>query len=142
MVQLCRGLFADLGAEESARALRLAKNAASRRAEAEEALASGASNAGALAESARALDTASREAFGVAEAAAAAAPTLVLLGVVLLVLTEARTGAGREPCAVETVLQVVLESVPARGVERLVRRRDGALPRRRLRLQRVSVLVR
>jgi len=33
-VQLCRGLFADLGAEEYARALRLSNSAASRRAEA------------------------------------------------------------------------------------------------------------
>ena len=92
IVQLCRGLFADLGAEESARALRLAKNAVSRRAEAQEALASGASNAGALAESARALEAASQEAFAVAEAAAAAAPTLVLVGVALLVSTKLAQG--------------------------------------------------
>ena len=117
VVQLCRGLFADLGAEERARAVRLSQSAASRRAEAEEALASGASNAGALAESARALETAGEEAFRVAEAATAAAPALVLLGVVLLALAKLAQGSGREPCAVETVLQVVLESVASRGVE-------------------------
>ena len=92
VVQLCRGLFADLGAEEYARALRLSKSAASRRAEAEEALASGASNAGALAESALALETAGQDAFRVAEAAAAAAPALVLLGVALLALTKLAQG--------------------------------------------------
>ena len=92
VVQLCRGLFADLGAEERARALRLSHSAASRRAEAEEALASGASNAGALSESARALETAGQEAFRVAEAAAAAAPALVLLGVVLLAFAKLAQG--------------------------------------------------
>ena len=92
VVQLCRGLFADLGADEFARALRLSNSAATRRAEAEEALASGASNAGALAESARALEAASREAYLVAEAAVAAAPTLVLLGVLLLVLAKVAQG--------------------------------------------------
>ena len=92
VVQLCRGLFADLGAEESARATRLAKNAALRRTEAEEALASGADNAGALAESARALEVASQAAFDVAAASAAAAPALVLLGVVLLAFAKLAQG--------------------------------------------------
>jgi len=91
-VQLCRGLFADLGADEYARALRLSESAASRRAEAEEALASGASNAGPLSESALALEAASREAYRVAEAATAAAPALVVLGVVLLALAKLAQG--------------------------------------------------
>ena len=142
IVQLCRGLFADLGAEESARALRLAKNAVSRRAEAQEALASGASNAGALAESARALEAASQEAFAVAEAAAAAGTGARAGGRRAARIHEARAGAGRKPCAVEAVLQVVLEFVAARGAEPLVRCRDDGLPRRRLRLQCLSVLVR
>ena len=92
VVQLSRGLFADLGADEHARALRLSKSATSRRAEAEEALASGASNADALAESALALETASAEAFLLADAVAATAPVLVVVGLVLFAL--GRLGQG------------------------------------------------
>ena len=91
-VQLCRGLFADLGADEFARALRLTQSAASRRMEAEEALASGAGNAGALVESALALEAAGRESYRVAEAAAASAPALVLLGVALLACAKLAQG--------------------------------------------------
>ena len=92
IVQLCRGLFADLGADEFARALRLSDSAVSRRAEAEEALASGAGNAGALVESALALEAAGREAYRAAEAAAATAPALVLLGVLLLAFAKGAQG--------------------------------------------------
>ena len=91
-MQLSRGLFADLGADEYARALRLSTSAASRRAEAEEALASGASNAGALSESALALETAGQEALRIADAAAAGAPTLVALGIALLALSKIAQG--------------------------------------------------
>ena len=92
LVQLCRGLFADLGADEYARALRLSTSAASRRAEAEQALASGASNAGPLSESAFALETAGQEALRIADAAAAGAPTLVALGIALLALSKVAQG--------------------------------------------------
>ena len=92
VVQLARGLFADLGADEYARALRLSTSAASRRAEADEALASGAANAGTLTESALALETASAEAFLLADAAAATAPILVAAGLVLFGL--GRLGQG------------------------------------------------
>jgi len=91
-VQVSRGLFAELGAEELARAQRLAGSASTRRAEAEEALAAGASNAASLEESALALEAASREALLAAEAAAATAPALVALGVAFLVLAKLAQG--------------------------------------------------
>ena len=84
LVQVCRGLFADLGAHEYARAQRLANSAATRRAEAEEAASVGADNAASLQESALALEAASREALRSADAAAASAPHLLVLGVLLL----------------------------------------------------------
>ena len=92
VVQLSRGLFANLGADQYARALRLSQSAARRHAEAEDALASGASNAGALAESALTLENAARSAFHVAEAAAAGGPALVVLGIVLLAIAKLAQG--------------------------------------------------
>ena len=44
---------------------------------------------------------------------------------------EARAGTGREPCVVEAVLQVPSDFLHARGSERVVHRRHGALPRER-----------
>ena len=92
VVQLCRGLFADLGADEFARASRLAQSAATRREEAEEALAAGAGNAGALTESALALEAASQGALRAAESAASSAPALVALGIALLVAAKLAQG--------------------------------------------------
>ena len=92
LVQVSRGLFADLGADEFARAQRLAKSAISRRAEADEALTTGSATASALEESALALEAASREAMRIAEAAVATAPALVVLGTVLLALAKLAQG--------------------------------------------------
>ncbi len=92
VVQLCRGLFADLGASEYARAERLSDSAASRRAEADEALASGADNAGTLVESAAALERASTASLEKADAIAATAPSLVILGIGLLLIAKGMQG--------------------------------------------------
>ena len=85
IVNIFRGLFADLGVEKFARAERLAQSAADRRAEAEAAAASDASNADSLAESASALETASQKALADAEAIAATGPYLLVTGLILLV---------------------------------------------------------
>ena len=92
IVQICRGLFADLGASEYARAERLSASAVSRRAEADEALASGADNAGSLAESASALEAASAAALSKADAIAETAPLLVAIGICLLLLVKLGQG--------------------------------------------------
>ena len=88
VVQLARGLWADLGAERFDRGQRLAKSAASRLEEAEEAAVSGASSASSLMESALALQGAARDAFADAAAEAAAAPWLVGFGIGLLLLVK------------------------------------------------------
>ena len=84
IVQLCRGLFSELGAEQYERAARLSASAEVRGAEAEEALASGASNANALSESASALEAASADALERADSMTATAPLLVAFGLGLL----------------------------------------------------------
>ncbi len=81
IVQISRGFFANLGAEEFARAQRLLKSAEIRRNEAEQALQSGADNASALAQSATALENASSKAFAVAEQVAAQDTLLVIVGI-------------------------------------------------------------
>lgn len=88
IVQISRGLFANLGAEEFARADRLLKSAVSRRNEANDALQSGADNADALAQSASALEAASNKAFAAAEQIAAQDVLLVTFGVVFLVVVK------------------------------------------------------
>jgi glycine betaine/proline transport system permease protein len=85
VVQICRGLFADLGFEEFARAERLTKSAVSRRTEANDAIASGANNASSLTESASALETASSKALIQAEQIVAQAPYLIAIGIILIV---------------------------------------------------------
>ena len=85
IVQICRGLFAELGAEELARAERLLNSAQIRREEADAALASGAENANVLAQSATALETASNRAFDLASDLAAQDTMLVTLGLGLLI---------------------------------------------------------
>ena len=92
LVQVCRGLFANLGADEYARAQRLGSSALTRRSEADEAIATGAANAASLEESALALEAASGEAFRIAEAAAATAPALVVLGTLLLAVAKLAQG--------------------------------------------------
>ena len=91
-VQIARGLFAELGHEEFARAERLANMAELRHTEAQEAAASGADNAAVLTESALALESASQKALSVAEHAAAQAPFITALGIVLIVALKMTQG--------------------------------------------------
>jgi glycine betaine/proline transport system permease protein len=86
IVQLSRGIFADLGKDEYARAERLSAAAKMRLAEADEALAAGADNATALAESAKALAGAAKDSLQSADAITATAPSLVIFGIVLLLV--------------------------------------------------------
>ena len=86
VVQICRGVFADLGFEEFARSERLSKSSILRRQEANDAIANGADHAGSLMESAVALETASSKALAQAEEIAAQAPLLIVTGICLLVV--------------------------------------------------------
>ena len=86
LIQIFRGLFADLGIEEYSRAQRLSKMAEVRRGEAEDAMASGADNANVLHESASALQAASHKAFEQADQIAAQAPLLATLGISAIVV--------------------------------------------------------
>ncbi len=92
IVQISRGLFADLGAEEFARAQRLLNNAEIRREEANSALQSGADNAEVLAQSATALEQASSKAFALAEQLAAQDILLTGFGITLLVAAKIAQG--------------------------------------------------
>ncbi len=86
IVQIARGLLADLGADQLARAGRLAASADSRRSEAEELIANGDDNVHMLLESASALDVASADAFVRANELDATAPFLLAFGIGFLVL--------------------------------------------------------
>ncbi len=91
-VQIFRGLFAELGGDEFARAERLSNMAQIRQEEANEALASGADNVNTLQESASALEAASRRAWEQAEQIAAQAPLLVTLGIMTVVTVKVIQG--------------------------------------------------
>ncbi len=93
LVQLCRGLFANLGAEEYARAARLQESAVKRRGEAEEALASGADNASTLSESAGALEAAAAQSLAKADGIATFGPTLIVLSLALLIVIKVIEGS-------------------------------------------------
>lgn len=86
IVQIARGLLADLGAGQLARAGRLAASADRRRSEAEELIANGDYNVNMLLESASALDVASADAFVKASELDATAPYLLAFGIGFLVL--------------------------------------------------------
>jgi len=92
VVQICRGLFADLGREEFDRAQRLADFAVRRQQEAAEAITTGADNAAVLQESANALETASSQALAQAEQIAAQGPKLIMIGIGLLLLAKGIQG--------------------------------------------------
>jgi glycine betaine/proline transport system permease protein len=84
VVQLSSGLWADLGAEELARAERLAATAAQRLVESHDPANAGTSTQSALEESAKALEAAARTARRNAEAIAAKRPRLIAVGLGLL----------------------------------------------------------
>ncbi len=92
LVQVCRGLFANLGIEEFARAERLSKMAKLRHQEAVEAVSNEAGNASTLAESASALENASASALQQAEQIAAQGPYLVALGICMIVALKLTQG--------------------------------------------------
>ena len=91
-VQICRAYLQIWGADQMERGVRLESIAKTRRAEAEEALASGADNANILAESASALENASKEAFGQAVELAASAPLLLVYAIVAILLLKGIQG--------------------------------------------------
>ena len=92
LVQIFRGLIADLGSAEFARSERLQQMSEIRRAEAEQALNEGAQNADILRESADALYAASLKALSAAQQLAAQAPQLFATGIALLVLLKCIQG--------------------------------------------------
>ena len=91
-VQIFRGLLADLGSDEFARADRLSNMAEIRQNEADEAAAGGADNAEVLLESALALKSASEKAWSQAEQIAAQAPFLIILGIALILAVKVVQG--------------------------------------------------
>lgn len=92
LVQISRGLWADLGSEQSERAQRLGASAAKRLKEAEEAAEQGAASATNLTESALALRQAVEEAMAAAQAQVETAPWLIAGGVVLLLMVKLLQG--------------------------------------------------
>ena len=92
IVQVSRGLLADLGAERFARADRLSGHAAARLEEAREAASQGADNADVLMESAKALAAASEKALAQAEELAAQGPFLVVIGIAMLIAVKLAGG--------------------------------------------------
>ncbi len=93
IVQVSRGLWADLGADERARAATISRRAAHRSEQAQEAIDAGMENAEELAESARFLERAAEEASAAADAAVAQGPWLVVLGLLLLLAIKFVEGA-------------------------------------------------
>ena len=91
-VQLGRGLWGDLGAQDAARATRLMQSAAERLAKAEQAIADGAANAEGLAKAAEYMKINAEQAQTAADAAAALAPTLLVAGLVLILLVKGAQG--------------------------------------------------
>lgn len=92
IVQITRGLWADLGAGQLSRAKRLAASAEKRRDEAAELIANGDGGADMLLESAGTLDVASADAFAKANELNAAAPYLLAFGIGLLALIKVIQG--------------------------------------------------
>ena len=91
-VQLGRGLWGDLGAEDAARAVKLAQSAAKRLAQAEQAAADGAANAEGLAKAAEYMAANAEQAQASADSAAALAPLLLAVGILLLLLVKGAQG--------------------------------------------------
>ena len=97
IVKVFQGLFGELGKAEFVRAARLGDSAVNRRAEAEEAAASGAENAAALERSAEALENAAAKALMKAEELAAGGTTLLLTGLAILVVAKCLQGFWANP---------------------------------------------
>ena len=93
LVQICRGLFGELGAEQLARSERLTQRAVQRAEQAQVALSEGASNAGALLRSSEAFQKSAAQAQTAADAAMDLGPMLVTLGVLMMVLIRFMQGA-------------------------------------------------
>lgn len=93
LVQLCRGLFGNLGADLQARATRLQETASSRLAEVEAAIAAGNTTQAEMAQRlADNLQKAADSAFLAADAAASGAMTLILVGAGLLLAVKLAEG--------------------------------------------------
>ena len=92
VVQLGRGLFGELGAEQLARAERLTQQAAVRLQQAQQAAEAGAANADALKRVAESFQRGAAEAQAAADAAAAFGPRLLMLGAGLLLLIKLLEG--------------------------------------------------
>ena len=92
LVQIGRGLWADLGIEQFERAQRLGVSATKRLQEAEQAAEQGAASAPNLMESAQALRQAVGEAMAAAQSQADTAPWLIVVGVALLLIVKLLQG--------------------------------------------------
>ena len=93
VVQIARGIWADLGIEQFERGQRLAKTAALRLEEAQSAASSGAANAGNLMDSAQSLERAAEAAIGLAQMQANTAPWLIVGGVLFLLVVKILAGS-------------------------------------------------
>ena len=114
-VQLGRGLWGDLGADDAARAVKLGQSAAERLAQAEQAAAEGAANAEGLAKAAEYMQANAEQAQAAAEAAAALAPLLLAVGIFLVVLIKGAQGRAGELGAGETLHAVALGTIAVFG---------------------------
>ncbi len=92
IVQLGRGLWGELGAEQLERAAKLTARAEERQAAAVQAIKDAATNAEALQKSAETLAKAAANAMANAEVALAQGPRLIVIGLVLLVLVKLAEG--------------------------------------------------
>ena len=93
LVQLSRGLFGDLGAEQLERVHKLTERAAVRAEESRLAFEQGSTNAAALQRSSLLFEKGAVEAQAAADAAIAQAPLLVLTGLVLLLVVKTLEGS-------------------------------------------------
>ena len=92
VVQISSGLWADLGADEFARAQKLAATAAQRLEESHQPAVAGTSTQSALEESAKALEGASRTSLRTAQSIAATRPRLIAVGIGLLLALKLAEG--------------------------------------------------